>query len=101
MFSASSSAAWHPQVLPCPVGRLVGALCPTEVPNAVLRLLEPAEYAYVAMRSGAARRDWVAGRHCLAAALRPYTRRVPLLVRQSGAPVIPSGLAGSISHKAA
>ena len=31
--------------------------------------------------------------------LSPYTSRVPLLVRPSGAPAIPSGMAGSISHK--
>ena len=95
----SGRSAWHPEVLPCPVARLVGVRCSKEVPDAVLERLHPAEYAYVAMRSGAAHRDWVAGRHCLAAALAPYGERVPMLVRRSGAAVTPSGMAGSISHK--
>ena len=99
LLSARRSAAWHPQVLACPVARLVGALCATDVPDSVLGLLHPAEYAYAAGRPGVPFRDWVAGRYCLAEALSPYTFRVPLLVRQSGAPLIPSGMAGSISHK--
>ena len=99
MLNSLNSIAWLPQVLPCPVARLVSTLCPTDVPNSVLRLLHPAEYVYVARFSGTPFREWVAGRHCLAEALSPYTSRVPLLARQSGAPTIPSGMAGSISHK--
>ena len=99
MLDANWGSAWHPAVLSCPVARLVGVRCSWEVPDTVLEGLHPAEYAYAAMRSGAARRDWVAGRHCLAAAVASYAERVAMLVRRSGAAVTPSGIAGSISHK--
>ena len=99
MLDASSRLPWHPEVLPCPVARLVCARCPWAVPDVVLERLHPAEQAYAATLSGVARRDWVAGRLCLAAAIARYGERVPMLVRRSGAAVTPTGVVGSISQK--
>ena len=101
MINALHSTGWLPQLLPCPVARLAGAVSCSEVPNWVLRLLHPEEYEYARQVSGSAFREWVAGRHCLAAAANPYMPRVPVLVRESGAPAVPAGVAASISHKAA
>ena len=92
---------WVAQVFPNPVTRLVVALCPGEVPNFVVGLLHPEERAFaMERRSGDSFREWVAGRYCLADALRPFAPKSPLLVRQSGAPATPSGVSSSISHKA-
>lgn len=101
LLGARSWHAWQRRVLRCPVARLVGTRGSGEVPEAVLELLHPAEQAYMATRCGEVGREWVAGRHCLAAALGPYTKRRPLLVRRSGAAAVPAGTAGSISHKGA
>ena len=44
-------------------------------------------------------RQFVAGRYCLRVGLEPLAPRFPILVLDSGAPALPHGLSGSISHK--
>ena len=92
---------WTPADLPkCPFGLLVCAVCPGAVPRAVFEALHPAEREYAGTLEGDRHREWTAGRLCLSSALaRLSPTRVPLLVRSSGAPCLPVGIAGSISHK--
>lgn len=73
-------------------------LCSGETPG-----LHPLEDAALSSMSGLRRRTWAAGRHALRLALvqagGPQT--VPLLSSSSGAPVLPPGYQGSLSHKCA
>lgn len=86
--------------LVCPSGSLVSAVCPDDVPDFVHQGLCPDEKQYAAGLSSDRLREWVAGRHCLATALSSFaSARVSLLPSPSGAPTVPAGLAGSISHK--
>ena len=92
--------AWRAREVSSPVDRLIVATCPGQVPDSVAAVLHPAELAFVmAERSGDSFREWVAGRYCLTVALKPIAPRTPVLVRRSGAPAMPNGLSGSISHK--
>jgi enterobactin synthetase component D len=93
---------WTPaEVAGCPFGALVCAICPGEVPDALLRTLEPAEREHAeTLEPFARRREWIAGRLCLAQAIARFTAiRAAMLPDASGAPTVPEGLAGSISHK--
>jgi phosphopantetheine--protein transferase-like protein len=97
-----SQEYWQPCALSgCPFGRLVRAICPTDPPPAVLASLHPAEEQHLrALASRQHQRDWGGGRLCLAAALGLGSReRPPLLVAHCGAPLVPPGWSGSISHK--
>jgi 4'-phosphopantetheinyl transferase EntD len=97
-----SRAYWAPaEVKGCPFGRLVCAVCPSDAPGHALAALLASEQAYASsLSSPQRRREWVGGRICLAAALGAVAvGRSPLLVADSGAPLVPAGWAGSISHK--
>lgn len=92
---------WTPvELRGCPHGTLVCAVCSGSVPDVVLRALHPAERKHAATLQGNRHREWIAGRHCLASALsRLSAARTPLLSLPSGAPAVPAGFTGSISHK--
>jgi 4'-phosphopantetheinyl transferase EntD len=80
----------------------VSAICPGDVPDDVLRALHPEERQYAESLQGERRREWVSGRYCLAAALARFSAApTALLTLPSGAPNVPPGTAGSISHKSA
>ena len=91
--------AWRPQELLCPAGTLVAGVCPGPVPGDVGELLHPSERRFAAGRSGDPLRQWVAGRYCLAIALRAHALNVPVLPGPNGKPLLPAGFAASISHK--
>ncbi|WP_437486748.1 4'-phosphopantetheinyl transferase superfamily protein [Sorangium sp. So ce1014] len=59
------------------------------------------EQAYAnALPSSSRRSEWLGGRLCLAKAMARFsTMRPPMLCTDSGAAVLPEGLAGSVSHK--
>jgi phosphopantetheine--protein transferase-like protein len=77
------------------------AICPDPVPPNVRQLLLPAEERFAAtLESPDRQREWIAGRVLMAAALSNVSApRLPILTLHSGAPSIPIGFAGSISHK--
>lgn len=78
---------------------MFGAVCPGTVPTAVLLRLHADERRFADSRSGDPRRQWIAGRCCLAAALRAHAIKASVLPRANGRPRMPAGVAGSISHK--
>lgn len=68
-------------------------------PDVIARLL-PDEQAFAAGLSPLRLSTWVAGRLALAAALAELgAPRTPLLASARGAPAIPAGFVGSVSHK--
>jgi 4'-phosphopantetheinyl transferase EntD len=85
--------------LALPHGACVGVAVP-EVGGA-LPALADAERALLERFSPARRATWVAGRIALRAALADAGVAVPgpILARPDGAPALPPGIAGSISHK--
>lgn len=67
-----------------------------------LALLPAAEQAHARTLSGGRRREMVAGRtalHTVLGALAPALADAPILADDRGAPVLPSGWSGSVSHK--
>ncbi len=67
-----------------------------------LAALPAAEQAHAQMLSGARRRELVAGRSAMHTALRslaPELADAPILADDRGAPVLPAGWYGSVSHK--
>jgi enterobactin synthetase component D len=64
--------------------------------DAALAALAPAEQHRANELSGARRRDYIAGRTALHLAL---ATTAPILSDERGAPILPSGWVGSISHK--
>jgi 4'-phosphopantetheinyl transferase EntD len=81
-------------------GRCVGVRIPSEVNDQVLALLVPEERAFVLTLAPARRTSWVAGRIALRQALRDLgVEAGPILPNSLGAPSLPPGLMGSISHK--
>ncbi|HEX8792183.1 MAG TPA: 4'-phosphopantetheinyl transferase superfamily protein [Polyangiaceae bacterium] len=84
-------------------GRCVGVRLP-EAPGVVEALAEaalmPEERAYAATLGGVRRRTWMGGRVALRQALvREGIDAPPVLADGRGAPALPPGVAGSISHK--
>jgi enterobactin synthetase component D len=76
------------------------AVTPEPIPNSALERLHPSEWAHAASMAPHRRREWIAGRCCLAQALgRLAAPRTPLLTTRLGGPDVPVGFAGSISHK--
>jgi len=61
--------------------------------------MHPIELAHSTEFASSRRREWLAGRYCLALALDLPDRCVPLLSEEWGAPRLPKGCSGSISHK--
>lgn len=90
--------AGHGRVVAVPV-----VTAPPEQPGDVGPVgLHPDEQAWAAALSPARRATWIAGRRALRAALAeldPVAAAAPLPVDERGAPVVPAGLVGSISHK--
>jgi enterobactin synthetase component D len=85
---------------PCRHGLAVIITAPTDVQEQ-LRDLHPQEQAVAATLSAIRRREWSAGRTALRAVLRhqQLIDREPLLSDDRGAPRVPDGAMGSISHK--
>lgn len=99
-FAGATSNYWQPHQVPCPVGVLVSSLCPAEVPSQIVEALHPMEAEHASLLDADRRREWIAGRLCLAEAVACLSGvRIPMLATPSGAPALPKGLVGSISHK--
>jgi len=92
---------WQAQKLVgCPCGALIAASCPGNIPDSAWQVLHSAERNHCAQLPPHRRREWLSGRLCLRAALSLVGNAdVPLLSQPSGAPAIPEGISGSISHK--
>ena len=84
-------------------GHLVAVHLPDSkepVPDSVLDRLTPPEREHALSLGGYRQVDWVGGRLAMREALSKLDRRSPgLLVDGHGAPVLPAGVAGSVSHK--
>lgn len=75
-------------------------MSPAPIPGRVFDSLHPGEQQYARNLPADRRREWIAGRHCLAEALKAVSApRIPLMPSPPGGPYVPSGFAGSISHK--
>jgi enterobactin synthetase component D len=86
--------------LDLPHGRCVGVAIPAELE--LDEALAPEEQAFAQALSDARRPTWIAGRLALRAALRDQGLEAPaILANDRGAPLLPAGAAGSISHKRA
>lgn len=86
-------------------GRLVGVALPADDDaaglDALAAALRPEERAHAAALAGPRRATWLGGRVALRAALEGLgVDAAPLLATERGAPLLPAGIAGSISHKA-
>jgi 4'-phosphopantetheinyl transferase EntD len=92
--------AWHPTVLDSRrTNCLVGCVFSADLPAQAVGLLGTEEMRTAEGLPAWRRREWIAGRICLATSLtRLAAPREPLLARRSGAPVIPHGFVGSVSH---
>lgn len=106
----------HGRVVAVPVVEAAELIAPPMARWATERPIEPAvaaaiaelhadERAGLAQLAPARRGEWIAGRRALRAALHDVggadVARVPLAADDRGAPVVPAGLVGSISHKRA
>lgn len=82
-----------------PHGRCLAiALPPSKTPS--LRILHTREQAFARTLPLRRRRTWVGGRIALREVLRRLNLRCgPILASDRGAPALPQGVAGSISHK--
>src|SRR4051812_20401923 len=88
------------ELVGCPFGVVITAVCPAVIPSAILAALHPEEARHAAALEGDRQREWVAGRLCLSDAVaRLSADRSPLLPLHTGGPSVPRGLVGSISHK--
>ncbi len=77
-----------------------GALAMAPIGEGACANVDPAEIAAAAHFSVVRRNQFLAGRDCLRRALQSFAMPVqPLLVDKRGAPLLPHGLTGSISHK--
>lgn len=73
---------------------------PEPVPPEVLRRLHPEELAYASTLGGFRQVQFVGGRLALADLFNELgVRRTPVLPDAYGAPAVPAGLLGSVSHK--
>jgi len=83
-----------------PHGRCVGIPVPEQVDEPLLAALVTAERAHAAALPPYRRATWIAGRVALRAALADLgVDPGPILVTNRGAPALPDGVTGSISHK--
>jgi enterobactin synthetase component D len=86
--------------LELPHGRCVGVAIPPEWPLEALAPLLPEEQAAAQLLAPARRSTYLAGRLALRAALADLgVTAGPLLATDRGAPLVPPGARGSISHK--
>jgi 4'-phosphopantetheinyl transferase EntD len=86
--------------LDLPQGRCVAVRVPDAVDDALVATLPREEQVAVAALSEARRPTWVAGRVALRAAAADAGLRVgAVLATDRGAPALPEGVMGSISHK--
>jgi 4'-phosphopantetheinyl transferase EntD len=86
--------------LELPHGLCAGVEIPAEMPEASMAALRPEERAAAEQLSPTRRLTWVAGRLALRAALDDLgIDTAPLLASDRGAPLLPAGALGSISHK--
>jgi 4'-phosphopantetheinyl transferase EntD len=95
----------RPDVLfdrPLEHGRCVGVRIPDEdaaVAALAEAVLAPGEVAFAAGLSTLRRRTWIGGRVALREALRRSGLDAPaVLADERGAPLLPAGVAGSVSH---
>jgi enterobactin synthetase component D len=88
-----------------PHGRCVGVALPAEdeaIQAMATRCLLSEERAFAATLGPARRRTWVGGRVAMRSTLARLGQDAPpILADERGAPVLPTGVAGSISHKGA
>jgi 4'-phosphopantetheinyl transferase EntD len=83
-----------------PHGRCVGVRIPSATGRADVPLLVDEERAFLETLSPARRPTWLAGRVALHAALQDLEFTCgPILATTRGAPELPEGVTGSISHK--
>ena len=81
-------------------GHCVGVAIASVLPDEALAALLPAERAFARGLGPARRAGWVAGRTALRGALTHLGIDAgPLLATPRGAPMLPAGVVGSISHK--
>lgn len=81
-------------------GACVGVRLPSELPDAALASLAPEERAFAVTLSPLRRRGYVGGRVAMREALaRVSAPPCAVLTDDRGAPVLPPGFVGSISHK--
>jgi 4'-phosphopantetheinyl transferase EntD len=86
--------------LDLPHGRCVGMVIPAVLPHGALATLHSDERALAEGLPEARQRTFVAGRLALRAALMDLGLPAePLLISERGAPLLPPGALGSISHK--
>lgn len=92
---------WAPYPLVDSAHGLLRAVRFTDDPPAeVIARLAPAEQAFAAELPPLRRGPWIGGRLALAAALGELgAPRTPLLATARGAPLLPEGFVGSVSHK--
>lgn len=105
----SDQPPWTPVLVPCGNRFLASMLAQGPCPVDAERSLTFDELATAAKMSSRRRAEWIGGRICLFSALNalglfdpcaaPATR-ASLLVASNGAPIIPAGSVGSLSHKA-
>ena len=88
-------------VLDLPFGTCVGVSLPADGPFELPDGLHPAEVAFGRALPEARRAGWVGGRVALRAALAAVGVEAPeaMLSSPRGAPLLPSGAVGSVSHK--
>lgn len=87
--------------LDLPLGRCVGVPVPARLDPTLLRVLHPAERAFLSTLGPARQPLFLAGRLALRAALVDVglASEQPLLPDDRGAPRMPPGVLGSVSHK--
>lgn len=85
----------------CPLGRIICAICPGAPPLSVVESFGAEEKAYAdSIETSERRGEWIGGRLCLGHAISLISRvRPPMLPTVAGAPTVPAGVAGSVSHK--
>jgi len=86
-------------LLPTPHGTVALVDLPDASVDSALAALAPEEQVLASGLSSVRRRELIAGRTALRALLAPELAHHPLLPDDRGAPVLPAGWVGSVSHK--
>lgn len=98
---------WVPLITPYPSGLLASMVAPLPCPVDAHELLTNEEQELAATMTIRRRSRWIAGRICLSAALQDMgifrgsatMNQSSLLIASNGAPNLPAGTVGSVSHK--